>query len=385
MSDKVLMVATVAPTIGQFNMDNIKILKDLGYEVHVACDFQDRSVWTERRIESFQEELARLGVEYFQVDFSRRPLDMKKNLKAYKQLKCLMSQNHYRFVHCHTPVASAICRVAAHRMKIPCIYTAHGFHFYKGAPFKNWLIFYPIERFLSNWTNILITINREDYSRSEKHFKAGCVEYVPGVGVDTKKFGQCDPVMYEKRKKFGITTDTVVFLSVGELNKNKNHEVVIKAIAKLKKDKIHYFIVGQGMNNEELTDLAKDLGVNLHLLGYRTDICDIYHMADIFVFPSKREGLPVALMEAMACGLPCVASRIRGNTDLIEEGKGGYLCEPDDVAGFASKMKQLLSEPKLQRQFGEHNQKTIKAFDISIINEKMKRIYEQCAKGKQST
>lgn len=387
MSEKVLMAATVAPTIGQFNMDNIKILQGLGYEVHVACDFQDRSVWTTSRMEDFQKELSTLGVKYFQVDFSRSPLDMKRHVKAYRQLKAMMCQNAYAFVHCHTPVASAICRVAAHKTKTTCIYTAHGFHFYKGAPLKNWMIFYPVEWFLSRWTDILITINREDYVRADKHFKAGHVEYVPGVGVDLEKINSVTGNRKELRGALGISEEDVLLLSVGELSHRKNHETVIRSLKEINDPHIRYFICGQGSMEENLRRLVHELGLDnqVQLLGFRTDVYELYHGADLFVFPSYQEGLPVALMEAMACGLPCVASSIRGNIDLIEDGKGGCLCRPDDVAGFAEKIIQLLADSKMQRQCGEKNKKTIEAFDIAIINEKMTEIYEQCAKGSRAT
>ena len=167
---KVLMLATVPSMIGQFNMNNIQILQELDYEVHVACDFKDRSVWTDERVEKFIVQLEEQNVKKIQVDFSRSPLKLWKHKKSYAQLKKLFEDNEYAFIHCHTPIASVICRLVSHKMKVKCIYTAHGFHFFKGAPLKNWVIYYPIEKFLSRWTDIIITINKEDYQRAKEKF-----------------------------------------------------------------------------------------------------------------------------------------------------------------------------------------------------------------------
>ena len=259
-------------------------------------------------------------------------------------------------------------------MKI--IYPAHGFHFYKGAPKKNWLIFYPIEKVCSNFTDVLITINKEDYAFAKKHMNAKQVEYIPGVGIDTEKFAIPNFNVAEKRMELGLEDKAIMILSVGELNQNKNHEVVIKAISKLENYNIHYFIAGKGDKEQYLQKLAKDLGVNLYLLGYRTDIIELLNAADIFVFPSFREGLSVALMEAMAAGLPCVVSRIRGNIDLIEDNRGGYLCAPNDIEAFSEAIKEL-SQKEKRNTFGEYNCQSVKHYDIHKVLEMMMLIYER--------
>lgn len=369
------MVATVPSMIGQFNMNNIKLLQEMGYEVHVACDFNDRSIWPSEKVVRFQNKLGELGIIYHQVDFARNPFKVGTNIKAYKQLKQLFIQYKYSFAHCHTPTASVICRIVTHQMGTKCIYTAHGFHFYKDAPIINWLVFYPIEKVCSYWTDVLITINQEDYRFAKTHLKAKKVEYVPGVGVDVSKFKLSDFDIEKKRAELGICVDDIALLSVGELNQNKNHEVIVRAISELNNDRIHYFIAGQGVKEKELIELATKLNVNLHLLGYRTDIAELYNMADIFVFPSIREGLSVSLMEAMASGMPCIVSNIRGNVDLIEEGMGGYLCTPQNVHSFAQRMKLLIEDKELQPKFGNWNQQKMKEFDVECVNEKMKAIY----------
>lgn len=179
------------------------------------------------------------------------------------------------------------------------------------------------------------------------------------------------------RKELGIPMDAKVLLSVGELNENKNHRVVIEALKLLKEESIHYVIVGQGILSEELEKLAEtlDLKKQVHILGYRDDVSQIYQAADIFVFPSRREGLPVALMEAMASGLPVVCSNVRGNTDLIEEGKGGYLVNADSVEEFAEKIGYMERNIKKWIELGRYNQNCVQKYDMRNIERIMKSVY----------
>mgnify|MGYP001592230567 CR=1 FL=1 len=371
------MLASVVSMIDQFNMSNIKILIKQGYEVDVAANFEIGNTSSKQRVEEFKKELVELNVLYYNVDFSRKITNILANIRAYKKIKNLMLKNNYEFVHCHSPIGGVCGRIAAHSTNTSVIYTAHGFHFFKGAPLKNWLLFYPVERFLARYTDLLITINKEDYKRAQ-NFKAKKVMYVPGIGVDTKKINEIIVDKSEKRREIGVPEDSFVILSVGELNKNKNHETVIKSIAKLNNPNIYYVICGQGKLENYLKDLIKKLQLEkqIKLLGYRSDIAEISKVSDIFAFPSFREGLSVALMEAMAAGLEVACSKIRGNTDLIEEDKGGYLSEPDDVDKFAENIKKSITCIEKREAMAEHNVEVIKVFDSSNVDKKMEKIYE---------
>ncbi|NNU77324.1 glycosyltransferase family 4 protein [Clostridium estertheticum] len=377
---KVLMVASVVSMIDQFNMLNINILKKQGYEVHVAANFEDGNTSSKQRIEEFKKELIELNVSYYHVEFSRKITNILGNMKAYKQIKNLMKKNNYEFIHCHSPIGGVCGRLAAYRTNTNVIYTAHGFHFYKGAPLKNWLLYYPIERWLARYTDVLITINKEDYARAKKSFKAGKIEYIPGVGIDTKKISEVVVDKPAKLTELGMPDDAFVVLSVGELNKNKNHETVIKAIAKLNNSNVYYLICGQGTLENHLKDLIKELCLEkqVKLLGYRTDIAEISKTSDLFVFPSYREGLSVALMEAMASGLEVACSNIRGNTDLIENGKGGYIVEPDDIEGFTGAIYETIEDHTLREDMGKYNEKAIVKFDIDNVKADMEKIYLKC-------
>lgn len=377
---KALVLASVASMIDQFNMQNIEILLDLGYDVDVVCNCKDGNTISDVRIEDMIRRLANKGVSVLHVPIPRKISNVRSIILSLKQVKKLCDKNRYKLLHCHSPIGSVVARLAAkdarEKYGTKVIYTAHGFHFYKGAPKQNWAIFYPIEKLCSYLTDVLITINREDYAFAQKHMNAGQIKYVPGVGIDQEKFRLEDLDIVAKKKELGLGKDDLLILSVGELNQNKNQEVIIRAIARLNNPNIHYMVAGKGDKGQYLEKLANELGVNLKLLGYRTDIVELLNTADIFAFPSFREGLSVALMEAMASGLPCVVSRIRGNVDLIINGKGGYLCEPDDAKAFSKGIQSLLNR-KQRFEFGEFNRQMMEKFNLQKTNKIMRLIYER--------
>jgi glycosyltransferase involved in cell wall biosynthesis len=369
---KVLIIASVASMIDQFNMPNIDILQKKGYEVHVATNFEYGSTSSKQRVGEFKRELMKLNVTYYQVDFSRNITDILANIKAYKLIKNLMLKNNYEFVHCHSPIGGVCGRLAAHSTSTFVIYTAHGFHFFKGAPFKNWLLFYPIERFLARYTDVLITINKEDYKRA-KNFNAKNVIYIPGVGVDTKKFSKMVVDRLNKRKELGVPKDAVLILSVGELNKNKNHETIIKAIAKINNPHVYYVICGQGVLESYLIELATSLAIanQVKLIGFRTDVKEIYKVADIFAFPSKREGLGLAALEAMASGLPLITSNIHGIVDYSVDGDTGFTCVPNDVNEFSRAINKLIIDKEEMKRMSNNNLRNVQYFDLKMFT----RIY----------
>lgn len=369
---KVLFIATVVKThINVFHLPYIKMFKDNGYVTVVAAknDYQERK-----------------GIpyipncdKYVDVPFERNPFSPR-NVKAYKMLKKMIESEAFDMVQCNTPVGGVLGRLAARKARkngTRVIYIAHGFHFFKGSPALSWLVFYPVEKFLSYMTDVLITINKEDYNCALRHFKAKKTVWINGIGIDIDKIAGCSADRYGLRHKLGIKDSDILLISVGELRKLKNHELIIRAMSKLGDASIHYAIAGSGQTRDELENLAAQLGLerNVHLLGFCDNVGEILKASDIFCFPSHREGLPVALMEAMAAGLPAVASDVRGNTDLIVPGKGGFLYSPDDAEGFAEGIRRLAQDRELRGSMGEYNKESIKAYDIKMIKEKLSNIY----------
>ena len=275
---KALQVASVASMIDQFTMPNINILQELGYEVDVVANFEFGSTSSKERVEEFQKELKDVNVNVFNLLFNRKIFD-KCNIQVYKQLKKIIDENDYEIIHCHSPIGGVITRLAARRARkkgTKVIYTAHGFHFYKGSSLVNWLIYYPVEWICSWFTDVLITINKEDYSLAQKRMKAKQISYIPGVGIETDRFKQIvDRV--EKRKSLDINKDEVMLFSVGELNKNKNHQIIIKAISRLNNPKVKYYIAGKGDLESDLKEEIGKLNLDkqVYLLGFRNDIAEL--------------------------------------------------------------------------------------------------------------
>lgn len=371
---KVLFVATVVKThIMEFHIPYLKMFREMGWETAVAArnDYENPADCVIPYCDT-----------YYNVPFERNPLKPG-NLKAYKELKHIIDEGEYDIIHCHTPVGAMLTRLAAKQARkqgTKVFYTAHGFHFYKGAPAINWILYYPVEKWLSRYTDVLITINKEDFERA-KTFKAGKVCYVPGVGIDLKKFQDDGDTCNNKRGKlcaeFNIPYDATILLSVGEVNKNKNHRVVIDALGKMGRKNIYYIICGRGPLLEEYKNLSKQLNIEKQVIltGYRTDVADFYKISDVFVFPSFREGLPVSVMEAMASGLPVIATRIRGSSDIVKDNVNGILLDPMDVDGFENAIIELCDNSNMREQIADNNKEKSLEYDLPKILGKYRKIY----------
>ena len=363
---KILYVTTVGITMIFFK-DLVRSLTDEGHTVDIICNETDEAV-----PDCYRE----WGCKIYAHTCSRSPF-AKGNLDAIGQIRKLVEENRYDIVHCHTPIASICTRLACRKLRktgVKVFYTAHGFHFYKGAPLINWLLYYPAEKLCARFTDTLITINKEDYELAKRKMKAKRVEYVPGVGIDVEKFKNTVVDRAAKRRELGVPEDAFLLVSVGELNKNKNHEVVIRALSQMSDSSVHYAIAGTGPLKAYLENLAKELHVEdrLHLLGYRNDVAEIYKAGDGYVLPSFREGLNVSIMEAMASGLPCIASKIRGNTDLIDENGGGTF-DPKDVMSVLTALESL--QQRNSGVLGKYNEEKVRQYRKESVLEKMRGMY----------
>lgn len=375
---KILYVTTVDGTMNFF-VDHFKMLKDEGNQIELATNTG----------KSVLKEIFGLNLKIHNISFSRNPFCLD-NIRACFQLKKIINEENYDVVHCHTPNAAAITRLVCRSLRkkgLKVFYTAHGFHFYKDAPLKNWLLYFPIEWICAHWTDVLITINTEDYSLAKRRLKAKQIGYIRGVGLDIDKFALVNVDKDKKRRELDIQKEDFVFVSVGELNENKNHMSVISALAELRKEipinNIKYLICGVGILESKLQNLINEnnLEDNVKLLGFRRDVSEIYKVSDFFIFPSFREGLSVALMEAMANKLPVMCSEIRGNTDLIDK-KGGLFFRPADKQRIKDILKEVivnrkdnLYNEKLQ-SMGLCNLKKVQLFNKENILVELKKIYD---------
>lgn len=381
---KVLMLASVASMIDQFNMSNIDILLKIGYDVDVACNFGYGSTCSDEKIVELKAKLKEKGIRCFQIDFTRSVMNLFQDGKSYKQVRKLVENNKYDLIHCHSPIGGVIGRIVAHKTNTKVIYTAHGFHFYEGGPKKNWFIYYPIEKALSKWTDVLITINKEDYNRAKKKFFAKETRYIPGVGVDVEKFemGLKNKQQNKKMKRaeLGVSDNDFVLLSVGELQDRKNQRVVIEALHMLNNPNIYYWAVGKGELFPEYLEMIKKYGLekNVFLLGFRTDIMELCNAADCFVHPSVREGLGIAPLEAMAGGLPLISSYVNGIKDYTEnEVSGCCIIDPLSVTEMKKAIEKMYQDVEFRNRCGINNLETVKKFDIKNTNNIMQNIYYQ--------
>lgn len=350
----------------EFHIPHLKMFKSLGWETSVAAK-NDYENPIDCNIPFCD--------HYYDIQFERFPLKVG-NIRAYKQLKDIIDEKHFDIIHCHTPVGAMISRLAAISVRkrgTKVIYTAHGFHFFKGAPLLNWIIYFPVEWLCSFMTDTLITINQEDYQFATKYMHACSVKYIPGVGIDLSKFRTYDIDIVSKRNSLAIPNDKIWVLSVGELIPRKNHICLIKAISEI--PDVYLTIAGHGVLKKELENLIHELGLSqrVKLLGYRSDIHELCEVSDLFVFPSLQEGLPVALMEAMACSKAVVCSRIRGCTDLVDT-QGGVFFNPHKIAEI--KEAVLIALNSNRKQMGAYNQAAIQKCDIAFIVRQMQEIYE---------
>lgn len=369
---KVLFVATVVRLhINMFHKPFIRWFHDQGWQVDVAAnnDYEEKS------------ECVIPYCDHFHcMPFERSPLKMG-NWQAYRQLKALLDAESYDIIHCHTPMGSVVARLAAgsaRNRNTKVLYTAHGFHFFDGAPIVNWLVYYPIERLLARRTDVLITMNQEDYRRA-KTFPAKCVELVNGVGMDLSRFAEAQPEEKQAvRRMLGLEEGDIFAISVAQLIKRKNHTVLIQAAAKLNDPHFHLFILGDGVQERELKEQVRSLGLEgqVHFLGFRKDVYELCGAADLFLFASLQEGLPVAVMEAMACGLPIIASNIRGNYDLIDPGKGGYLVDPRDPEGFATTIRGALEDRESLARMKKYNLNKVQQYGTEAVVAQMAEIYK---------
>lgn len=375
---KILYILNIASRVNNFSEASMNVCLDNKIEFHIAGN------WGYKNTEEKRNDEEKYGIKIYQIDFERNPLHPK-NLIAFKQLIELMKKEKFDIVHCNTPVGGVYGRIAAKICGIKkVIYQAHGFHFYKGASKLNWLVYYPIEKILAHLTDALITINFEDYDISKK-FKLrnkGKSYYVPGVGFDIESSKKINVSNTKIREKLGMSIDDIVCISAGELNNNKNNIIILEALNLLKNSKVHYLLCGVGNLKEKLVQysLENNLEKNVHFLGYRDDVKELLKASDIFIMPSFREGLSRSIMEAMASGLPCVVSNIRGNKDLIENEKGGFLINPTDIEEFSKKIDLLVNDSELREKMKNYNLERIKSFDIKIIEKELEKIYKEILK-----
>ena len=359
MSKRLLITSTDLMMV-QFLIPHVIYLSENGFEVEIACSNVGG------RMDEIREKLKGVVKEIHIVRLVRSPVSPT-NFKGYGDMKKVINRGNYDVIWTNEPVMGVVTRLAARKARkkgTKVIYMVHGFHFYEGAPKVNWMMFYPIEKFAGHFCERVVTVNREDFARAKK-MGLPDVKYIHGIGINTERL---TPQEHQSsiRKELGLSKDTFFIFFLGELNENKNQKTILKAMGEIEDKEIHYILCGKGDKLDDLKGLSEALDISdrVHFLGYRTDVVDICNQSNVYVMPSKREGLPVASLEAMYCGLPLITSNIRGLVDVMEDGVSGYLCNPDDWKQFAERIVELKSQPELCEKMAERNRKTVVPFCV---------------------
>lgn len=367
---KVLLTATVQSHICQFHKPLVEVLHKYGCEVHVAA--RDNLEEKNGLKLDFVEKV-------YNIPFARSPKSMD-NIEAYRQLKKIINSGKYNIIHCNTPMGGIVTRLAARSARkngTKVFYTAHGFHFYKGAPIKNWIVFYPIERLFSRFTDVLITITHEDYAFAKERFYCD-VEYIHGVGVNESRYHSvCKDEQLKIREEFGIKPEKRIILCVGELLPNKNQQMAIRMMQKVL-DRIpeaELLIAGNGPEKRKLEQLITDLGLgeNVQMLGYCTCLEKYQRIIDVLVACSHREGLPLNLVEAMLSENPIVATTNRGHKELVKSGETGYLV--NDLESMSSRVIEILTDDALCSKMGRNAKKYATYYGACNVKIELEKIY----------
>jgi glycosyltransferase involved in cell wall biosynthesis len=369
---KILYVTTIGTTVNAFLVPHIKDLVYKGYKVDVATNIDVE----------IDKELIEKGVRIFNIQFQRNPLS-KKNKKAYEEIQKLQKKEQYDIVHVHTPVASFVTRLALkYEKNLKMVYTCHGFHFYKGGLLINWIIFYPLEKMAAKWTDRIITINSEDFEIASK-FKLrnnGQVSKIHGVGIEKEKYVIEDFDKSEYRKKLGLSDDDFVILVLAELNKNKNHIQIIKAMNLLKNKypNIRAIFAGTGRLEEKIKNQIKENGLEkkISLLGWRNDVKELINSSDVVGLFSKREGLGKCLLEAMICGTCVIATNTRGPRELIQNNTNGFLFEIGGFKKTAEAIEKIHEEKQLKDIFEKRVVDTANNYLLSSVLQQLDNIYD---------
>lgn len=369
MEKKVLFVATQDIHFDAFHLPTFEWFKENGYKVHTAAVGGLTLPFVDHRHE---------------IAIQRSPFSLK-NIAAYRELKKILDDQSYQLIHCHTPMGGVLSRLAARHTRLQgtkVLYTAHGFHFCKGSPLINWMVYYPVEKSLARMTDCLITINNEDYKLAkEREFKAETIKHVHGVGVDTQRFQRLSIIKKLALKiELGYKEEEFLLFYAAEFNKNKNQQLLIRTLANLKEQipKVKLLLAGTGPLLEECKRMAGELGVEsmIDFLGFRKDIDSLLKISDLAVASSLREGLPVNIMEAMSSGLPIIATENRGHMELIDSGRNGYLIPPDDDQHLSERILELFNSTEKREVMGKRSEEIIlSTYSLSKVRTELNQLY----------
>ncbi|RKJ77983.1 MULTISPECIES: glycosyltransferase family 4 protein [unclassified Pyramidobacter] len=373
---KLLIATTIQRTLRDFLLPYGDYFRAQGWQVDAMANARDPFPAAESHFDRF-----------YAVDWGRRPLDPHNFARAPRAVRELVAREKYDIVHVHTPVAAFVARFALRGLRaarqVKVVYTAHGFHFFKGnSKIKNGL-FIALEKLAGRWTDRLVVINREDYDAAQKHriVPRENVALMPGIGVDLSRYSRgavSDAQVAAAREEMRLTPEDRYILMIAEFNPGKRHRDAVRALARIEEPRLHLAFAGQGPLFAETQALARRCGVEkrCHFLGQRDDVPALLKGAAAAVLPSEREGLPRSILEAMAMGTPAIGADVRGTRDLLAGGCG-TLVPVGDTEALAHAFHAVFGAPAPCREHVRRASEKVKNYAI----ERLQKMHEQLYAG----
>lgn len=378
---KILIITTVSGFLQKFEYNNVKLLKELGFEIYFASNFENPVYDCDRA------QLEQDSIQTIDIPIQKSPRMIKENMVAFRILSDIVKKYDITHIHCHTPMGGVLGRLLKKKYKkLYVIYTAHGFHFYEGAPFINRTLYKAVERYLYRYTDQLIVINREDYKAAQKFrwysfspTMGGWVDRINGVGVDPMRFRPMPEIRDEIRNELNIPADAFHLITAAEFSGNKNQKAVIQTMASIKDKEIYYSLCGNGFYEGELKRLVHDLDLEdrIRFPGYRSDMERILQSADAFIFPSIREGLGIAPIEAMMCSVPVIVFDNRGSREYATNGVNAIVCNMKDRDSLKRAILELDENAAYRRKLADNCRDSVMHFTIDEVEKTMRKLYER--------
>lgn len=364
---KALYVATVDIHIKSFHLPYLKLLHDNGYEVHVATNGDEKFPFCDVK---------------HQICIERSPFKLS-NLKAIKQLKEIINKEQFDIIHCHTPMGSVVTRLAAKvarkNIGTRVIYTCHGFHFYKGSSFFNWFLFYPIEKYLSKYTDTIVTINKEDYNLAKNKFSKRCkdIKYLPGIGVDNSKFNLkiSDKEKKQLLNELKLNERDFIIIYPARLCPDKNQLLLINLMKELDNKNIKLLLPGKDEYNGYYQKYVKENNVkNVFFLGHRDDISKLLNISNLLIASSIREGFGINLVEALASNVPVIAVDNRGHREIVDDGVNGFIIK-NNLEDLIDRFNMIYNDKDLYNKLKSNGYESVRKYFLDNSLKEMKNIY----------
>lgn len=376
---RVLQLAARMLSLERFALPLMERLRDEGFEVEAMAQADG----TEARLQE-----AGFQVHDWNAGHTFNPLRI---IRARRELKAFLRERDYDIIHTHCSFGGIIGNPVARKHARTVIYTQHGFYVHEGLNPLMRAAWLTVEKVGLRHADHVICVSRAEQELA-RTLGVGPPEkfvHVPGAGIEIARFSLNEDDRRSGRRRvreeLGLAEDDFVLLTVSRLTWDKGYREMIDAVRMLRETG-HEFVLlaaGSGKDEEGIRRAIEDAGVSdvFRLLGWRDDVIDLYCAADVFVFASHREGLPIAPIEAMASGLPVVVSDIPGCREEIEHERSGLLFATGEAGALVACLEQVLRDSDLRERLAQAARRRAQRFDIVNVLDRQVELYRQVAAG----